>query len=284
MTVDDRIDRALSDSRVRQRLGWLVSGSRIAAGLWSLTRDGVGRLQARGRTVRSWLERSRVRQLGHEVTRKLEALAGGSRALSAVSMVEDWVRLSWLYRWLTAEPEPDVVVIDLRETMTVRPFLTAIDDSLGLLVTGSRTSIVRQSMWRGWQRLRTSPVRYASLFALFVLLSLTAVSVVRGTLGATGFWLRCILVLALLAGTRVDQPWEEVRTSRPVQLLIAALEPPEPPGEDNYRDESTARGRRDKSSDPGHPDEGRRSPDEHSPTDGVSDSSSSGDDVSDSAS
>jgi hypothetical protein len=37
------------------------------------------------------------------------------------------VRRSYLYRWLTKEPEPEVVVIDLRETWTVGPVIAALD-------------------------------------------------------------------------------------------------------------------------------------------------------------
>jgi len=273
MSVADRIDRALSASRVRQGLDRFVSGSTVVAGLSSLVNGGMDRLRARGRTVRSWLERSTLGQAGRAVSRLLGELADGSRALSGLSAVERWVRSSWLYRWLTAEPEPDVVVIDLRETVTVRPFLTAIDESIGLLVTGRRTSIVRRSVERGWRRFRSSPVRYASLFGLFALLGATAASVARGTLSAGGVWLRLVLVLAFLLGARVDRPWAELRTSRPVQLLLAALEPPEPPGEPGSRDTSWP-GESD------HPDTDR--PAERSRAGGVSDTSPSSDETSDS--
>ena len=43
------------------------------------------------------------------------------RSIAAVA------RDSRLYRWLTAEPEPTVVVIDLRETYTVGPVIALID-------------------------------------------------------------------------------------------------------------------------------------------------------------
>ncbi|PSQ32024.1 hypothetical protein BRD16_00630 [Halobacteriales archaeon SW_6_65_46] len=42
---------------------------------------------------------------------------------SATAVARD----SRLYRWLTAEPEPTVVVIDLRETYTVGPVIALID-------------------------------------------------------------------------------------------------------------------------------------------------------------
>ena len=48
----------------------------------------------------------------------------GARAMARVAAV---TRESFLYRWLTAEPEPDVVVIDLRETYTVGPVIRLLD-------------------------------------------------------------------------------------------------------------------------------------------------------------
>jgi hypothetical protein len=32
-----------------------------------------------------------------------------------------------VWRWLTAEPDPDVIVIDLRETLTVGPVIAVLD-------------------------------------------------------------------------------------------------------------------------------------------------------------
>lgn len=50
-----------------------------------------------------------------------------SKGIGVVERVADVARESYLYRWLAAEPEPDVVVIDLRETYTVRPFIRLLD-------------------------------------------------------------------------------------------------------------------------------------------------------------
>jgi hypothetical protein len=38
-----------------------------------------------------------------------------------------WLRGAWLYRWLMTEPEPEVIVIDLRETYTVGPIIALLD-------------------------------------------------------------------------------------------------------------------------------------------------------------
>ncbi|WP_435176503.1 hypothetical protein [Halorussus sp. AFM4] len=104
------------------------------------------------------------------------ALAKGGRA------VMGWLRQSFLYRWLTKEPEPDVIVIDLRETYTVGPLIALLDR---LVPTVDR-------MWRGslaaraTSRLQTTPI------------------------------------------------WAWLSESRTVQLLRAALEPPEPPDSERH--------------------------------------------------
>jgi hypothetical protein len=53
-----------------------------------------------------------------------------------------WLSGSALYRWLTAEPEPDVIVIDLRETWTVGPLLKLLDGLISWVLPYWRTSRV----------------------------------------------------------------------------------------------------------------------------------------------
>lgn len=63
-----------------------------------------------------------------------------------------YTRRSFLYRWLTKEPEPEVIVIDLRETYTVGPFIALLD----------RLAPIVGRIWRGstscrlLERVRTS--------------------------------------------------------------------------------------------------------------------------------
>jgi len=60
-----------------------------------------------------------------------ERVTDGSAVLATVRDLGDRVgtavRNSYLYRWLTKEPEPEVIVIDLRETWTVGPILALLD-------------------------------------------------------------------------------------------------------------------------------------------------------------
>ena len=55
-----------------------------------------------------------------------------------LDVVWELFRCSWIGRWLTAEPDPDVIVIDLRETRTVGPFILALDYVVDRLVAAVR--------------------------------------------------------------------------------------------------------------------------------------------------
>lgn len=80
---------------------------------------------------------------------------------SLATRVESIVRNSYCYRWLTAEPDPEVIVIDLRETYMVGPFLrlleriihpmerawvdselASVTETVGAVLTNSRTGQV----------------------------------------------------------------------------------------------------------------------------------------------
>jgi hypothetical protein len=45
------------------------------------------------------------------------------RGEQIITTLGQWIRGAWGYRWLTAEPEPDVIVIDLRDTVVFGPIL-----------------------------------------------------------------------------------------------------------------------------------------------------------------
>ena len=100
------------------------------------------------------------------------------RLASAGQVVGPVVRESSLYRWLTKEPEPEVIVIDLRETWTVGPVVRLLDRVVDQVAPHWRRSTVKAGL-----------DRVAALF-------------------------------------------ERGLQTRPGQLLVALLEPPEPPERD----------------------------------------------------
>lgn len=64
---------------------------------------------------------------------------------SAARWLADATRHASLYRWLTAEPEPDVIVIDLRETYTVGPVVALLDRLLDALAPVWRHSSCKRA-------------------------------------------------------------------------------------------------------------------------------------------
>ncbi|QHS16991.1 hypothetical protein GWK26_07430 [haloarchaeon 3A1-DGR] len=151
-------------------------------------------------------------------------LADGGRFLVRTT------RRSWLFRWLTAEPEPEVIVIDLRETWTVGPVIRLLDHLFDRLAGGVADSRVVALASVVHAELRAAPLRVAGVLAIGAGIATLGASAVGGgpTLGAP-----TVLALALVAGgalaLRDDRSWATLRESKPVELLVAALEPPEPP-------------------------------------------------------
>lgn len=82
----------------------------------------------------TWDE-SRTAKVLQAVEKRLSAVSEGSMlagpAETLVARLEALVGNSYCYRWLTAEPDADVIVIDLRETYTVGPFVRLLERAVG---------------------------------------------------------------------------------------------------------------------------------------------------------
>jgi hypothetical protein len=150
---------------------------------------------------------------------------------SFLATLSTWARRSFLYRWLTAEPDPDVIVIDLRETYTVGPILTLLDSILAPLGAAWRDASIEAVVTSLEEKLRRHPVRIVSLVALGALVTELAISFAFATPSQTGVGVRLLFAAIALAGTRIRISWEQCTDSVVYRYLVAALEPPEPPGE-----------------------------------------------------
>ncbi|NHN40965.1 hypothetical protein G9C85_04850 [Halorubellus sp. JP-L1] len=96
--------------------------------------------------------------------------SAAAKGTGVVERVANFVRGSSLYRWLTAEPEPDVVVIDLRETYTIGPFIRLLDAIIECLQPYWEASTIKratETFVRGMERAaETKPGRVlASILA-----------------------------------------------------------------------------------------------------------------------
>lgn len=162
---------------------------------------------------------------------RLPAMIGESRLADLGRYTTNAVTKAWFYRWLTNEPEPEVIVIDLRETWTVGPIIAILDWVIELLAVAYPASRVHQFSTAVQRRLYRAPVRFVSALLLAVFLPITLFEAVQTGVSTTTVGL-LVLTVGSGVGTLVDLSWPELRETRLVKLLIAALEPPEPPERD----------------------------------------------------
>lgn len=107
-----------------------------------------------------------LRAVENRVKRASEGsvLLGAARSLATRG--EAVVRNSYCYRWLTTEPDPSVIVIDLRETRTVGPFVRLFErvaDPAERAWADSRLASVTGSVGAALSRSRTGRLLAALL-------------------------------------------------------------------------------------------------------------------------
>jgi hypothetical protein len=157
---------------------------------------------------------------------RLPSLGRGERATRLGAWTRRVVTGSFVYSWLTAEPDPEVIVIDLREIATVRPFVAMLD-RIGEWLDAAATSSGTIAVARGlFAEFRAAPVR---LFGAAVALGSALALLVGVVLGAVGTLVAVILAafaLAGLAGTQVTASWSDLVESRVGTAVTAVLEPP----------------------------------------------------------
>jgi len=164
-----------------------------------------------------------------EPDRPLLRAVRNSRLAAAWQWTVAATRDSYLYRWLTKEPDPDVIVIDLRETWTVGPAIRLVDAVISRLspaVTDSRTVAAAHT---GYRATVAAPAVVAGTGLLVVGLFILLAGVVSGSPTTTQLVFGAIVATSGVAATRERRSWAALRETRPIELLTAALEPPEPP-------------------------------------------------------
>jgi len=136
---------------------------------------------------------------------------------------------SWLYRWLTKEPEPEVIVIDLRDTWSVGPFLVRLEELIKEVTPATVSSALVRTGYRLRTRTLQRPIRIASIATIaLILVAIMAATVSEGSVGAELFVLLGLLVLAV-RGTQSTRSWDEITDTRSYEWLQTAFEPPAPP-------------------------------------------------------
>lgn len=152
-----------------------------------------------------------------------------SQLIKLVSRGRLLITHSWLYRWLTAEPEPDVIVIDLRETLSVGPILRLLEQAINRVVPAAVSSVVGQVLSRGYQTFISRPIQVLGV----LLLSLTAIAFLAilalGEMSiVAGFTILALCVIAAVA-CRITWSVEKLTTTRGYEFLASVFQPPSSP-------------------------------------------------------
>lgn len=168
-------------------------------------------------SVRTRFQRAVEDSLVVRTIRRLEATLTG------------WFRGSRIVRWFLAEPDPEVIVIDLRETYTVGPLLGVLDR---VVAAGSRfgeqTGATRV-VGRASDRVAAEPLRIVGIVLLALAVAGLAATVAMG--GTPGSWL--ILFGVALLASRERRSAAALARTRVGRALRTAFEPPEPPTQED---------------------------------------------------
>lgn len=180
-------------------------------------------------------ERSYLNQLAnraHSLQEGFETSYHQSRLGQSMDHLVHFVRQSYLFQWLTAEPEPDVIVIDLRETITVGPLLSVLDRTVPVVGQSWCESRIHTLLSAFERRLRAQPLRLISLVFVVALATNTLLSLVTATVTPIELGLRVAALLLAVIGTQIRHSWAELTETRVYALAGVLLEPPEVPADD----------------------------------------------------
>jgi hypothetical protein len=164
---------------------------------------------------------SRIKEVNHS----LNTSAANSQVGRASLRLKELVVRSAIFRWLTKEPEMDVVTIDLRHTWTVGPFLRVLDELSDIAAGWWEGATIRNVGRSTTMALREAPVAYGSLLVLSVILGAIAAGWAAGSQPRLG--ILCLVAAPAILGLRVTASWQELAESRAGQLLRAIIEPPD---------------------------------------------------------
>ncbi len=186
----------------------------------------------RVRPLERGVARSRIRTVLAPVTdagMRIQRSVSSSRLIGFVTRCKRCANSSAGYRWLTAEPEPDVIVVDLRETRTVGPVVRTIDRTVRELAAGAPSSAVAGAGIALAAAARDRPLRAVSAFGLLAVLGSLLATGLAGALSGPLLAVYLLLVALAALGLRSTRHLDDLLETRIVRVLTAAFEPPKPP-------------------------------------------------------
>lgn len=156
-----------------------------------------------------------------------------SRLSSIGETCRRYVTASYLYRWLTKEPDPEVIVIDLRETRTVGPFIRLLDRTIVGLVPIWRRSRAKALTDGVAGAIRTAPFRVGGVVLAATVVANLLFALATQSVSISGAIVHLGLLAVAAVGVRSSTSLAELLDTGIAQLLIATFEPPEPPERDD---------------------------------------------------
>lgn len=133
-----------------------------------------------------------------------------------------WASGSRIVQWFLAEPDPDVIVIDLRETYTVGPLLLVSDRFVASAHRFADSTGITNTLETVSRRFRTAPVHLLGTALLAVtLLGASYTVAADASVRTLGWWL--ILTSIALLATRERRSTEELEGTWVSQAFL----PPE---------------------------------------------------------
>lgn len=146
---------------------------------------------------------------------------------TVVVAVSAALRSSYVLRWLTAEPETDVIVIDLNDSIVLRPFLRTIDEAADTFHAHWRGSVVYGVSDRIAEFVADTPVRALSLVILSMMIPSSVMAFAVGSLSTVELYPRLMITLLALLGTRSGTSLDDLRETRTAKFIRAIVEPPD---------------------------------------------------------
>lgn len=178
--------------------------------------------------VTNWWRKSLIQRVGRKFSRGLEQILASAGIITGSRHLVNWARQSFLYRWLTKEPEPEVIVIDLRDTYSVGPIISWLDRAIATWIPLTQSATVTDFFRESQKYIHRRPVRAVSILLLGGVTTDILLGVVTFSLTRQGLLMRFGLIILGLWGSRSTLTLPEILQSKPAQLAIRVLEPPEP--------------------------------------------------------
>lgn len=169
----------------------------------------------------------------HSLCLTLLRRGGETVATSRLAAFPRWIgrigRQSFLYRWLSTEPAPEIIVIDLRETFTLGPFIVLLDRSMTNLTPYVRNSRLTNTITAGVSMVQRAPIRIVSVALIFLTLLRWLSSALADELGTLELGIGVIVLLVSIVGLTIDHSLDELSETRMMKTIMSLLEPPEAP-------------------------------------------------------